>query len=128
MIVYDEADVLSSEKYFIITERIDYPTEGGFYKFPIQFTDNFIMGLVDFSGIRGQIVLHYNWEFGTVDGEYGAIIEKSLPNEWSRLGVYALTRQGTMVFYMKTWLCPEGYDYFNLTTDMCQDECGGYNF
>lgn len=27
---------------------------------------------------------------------------------------------------MKTWQCPTGYDFFNLTTNLCQDMCGDY--
>ena len=61
MIIFDVADVESSQTYFIMTERIDYPQEGGFYPFPQEFQDNFIMGLIDFSTIRGRAVLHYNW-------------------------------------------------------------------
>ena len=102
--------------------------EGGFYEIPVEFVDNFIMGLVDFSTIRGQAVLHYNWEFATVDGVFGINIEKSLPNNWQGLGIYALTRMGTMVFYMKTWQCPTGFDFFNLTTNLCQDMCGHYHY
>ena len=128
MIMFDSKDVESSEKYFIMTDRIDYPTEGGFFEFPQEFTDNFFMGFIDFSTPRGQSVLHYNWEFGYVNGVYGVIVDESLPNDWPRLGVYALSRQGTMIFYMKTWQCPPNYDYFNLTTNLCQDMCGGYYF
>ena len=86
------------------------------------------MGLLDFSTIRGRAVLHYNWQFATVDGEFGAQVDKSLPNRWQDLNIYALTRMGTMVFYMKTWLCPTGYQYFNLTTNLCQDMCGSYYY
>ena len=106
MIVYDVADVESSKKYFIITEKVDFPVEGGFYEIPPEFVDNFIMGLLDFSTPRGQSVLHYNWEFETVDGQFGARVNYSIPIRASTLGVSALTRQGTMVFYMKTWQCP----------------------
>ena len=35
---------------------------------------------------------------------------------------------GTMIFYMKTWQCPLGYDYFNLTSNLCQDMCGDYTY
>ena len=47
---------------------------------------------------------------------------------FAHLSQDALTRQGTMVFYIKTWQCPTGYDFFNLTTNLCQDMCGDYHF
>ena len=75
MIIFDEADVKSSNKYFIVAERIDYQLQGGFYIFPQEFKDNFMMGFTDFSTQRGQAVFHYNWEFGFVNADYGAFIE-----------------------------------------------------
>ena len=47
---------------------------------------------------------------------------------FAHLSQDALTRQGTMVFYIKTWQCPTGYDFFNLTTNLCQDMCGDYTY
>lgn len=86
------------------------------------------MGLTDFSTLRGQAVLNYNWEFETIDGVFGARVNESIPINETKLSIYALYRQGTMVFYIKTWQCPTGYDYFNLTTNLCQDMCGDYHF
>ena len=74
------------------------------------------MGLLDFAGERGQTVLHFNWDFATVNGVYGVQVNESYPLE-SLEYRYGLTRQGVMVFYMKTWQCPTGYDFFNLTTN-----------
>ena len=68
MIMFDQADVESSKKYFIVTEKVDYPIEGGFYAIPEEFVNNFIMGLVDYTTNRGKSVLHYNWEFDRVNG------------------------------------------------------------
>ena len=86
--------------------------------------DNFIMGLLDFSTVRGHSVLHYNWEFETQNGVFGVAINESIP--YPHLVQSALSRMGTMIFYMKTWQCPVGYDYFNLTSNLCQDMCGDY--
>lgn len=86
------------------------------------------MGLIDFSTPRGQSVLAYHWIFKTVNGKFGVFVNYSLPYESSRLGPSALNRMGTMIFYMKTWQCPTGYDYFNLTSNLCQDMCGDYHF
>lgn len=33
------------------------------------------MGLLDFSTIRGNIVLDYNWDFDTVDGVFGVLVK-----------------------------------------------------
>ena len=38
---------------------------------PQEFVDNFIMGLVDFSTLRGRSVLNFNWDFTTEDGVFG---------------------------------------------------------
>ena len=88
--------------------------------------DNFIMGLLDFSTIRGHSVLHYNWEFETQNGVFGVAVNESIP--YPHLVQSALSRMGTMIFYMKTWQCPVGYDYFNLTSNLCQDMCGDYTY
>ena len=109
------ADVQASNKYFIVTDKLEIPQHGDFIPIPVEFVDNFIMGLLDFSTLRGESVLQYNWDFKTIDGEFGALVEESIP--LSHLTQSALVRQGTMIFYMKTWQCPEGYDYFNLTTN-----------
>ena len=29
---------------------------------------------------------------------------------------------------MQTWLCVAPYTFFNLTSSLCQDFCGGYTF
>ena len=84
------------------------------------------MGLLDFSTARGQAVLHYSWKFATNDGNFGILMETSLPNNWSRVGTYALERQGSMLFYLKTWSCPSHFPYFNKTTNLCQTACGPY--
>ena len=34
-----------------------------------------------------------------------------------------LTRMRVSVFYMRTWLCPTLFYYFNISTNLCQDEC-----
>ncbi len=31
------------------------------------------------------------------------------------------------MLYIRTWLCPSPYLYYNITTMMCQDFCGGYH-
>ena len=84
------------------------------------------MGLLDFTTLRGESVIQYNWDFKTVNGDFGVLVEPSIP--LAHLTQSALVRQGTMIFYMKTWQCPQGYDYFNLTSNLCQDMCGGYFF
>ena len=83
------------------------------------------MGLTDFSTVRGKAAFHYNWDFKTVDGVFGAQVNESVPYVYRNDFCY-VTRSGTMVFYIKTWQCPQGYDYFNLTTNLCQDMCGAY--
>ena len=70
-IMFDQADVESSKKYYIVTEYYDFPSEGGFVSLPEEFVDNFIMGLTDFSTYRGKAVMNYNWEFETVNGVFG---------------------------------------------------------
>lgn len=126
-IMFDVKDVESSKKYYIVTEFYDVPVEGMFIPIPEEFVDNFILGLTDFSTVRGKSALHYNWYFQTVDGVFGVQVNESIPYIW-RNDYCTVTRAGTMVFYMKTWQCPEGYDFFNLTNNMCQDMCGDYYY
>ena len=60
-IMFDQEDVKSSNKYFIVTEYYDIPQEGGFIEIPEEFKDNFILGLTDFTTEVGKAALYYNW-------------------------------------------------------------------
>ena len=73
------ADVESSKKYYIEAEKLDIPNEGAFIELPQEFVDNFIMGLLDFSCVRGNCVLDYNWDFGTKDGVFGVQVAEAIP-------------------------------------------------
>ena len=90
------------------------------------FVDNFILGLIDFSTLRGHSVLHYNWDFKIEDGVFGIHVNQSIP--YPHLVQSALDRMGTRIFYIKTFRCPDGYQFFNMTTNLCQDMCGDYFF
>ncbi len=52
MIVFDQVDVQSSNKYVLVYERINFTNGAGFYGFPSQFINNFIIGLTDLSTNR----------------------------------------------------------------------------
>ena len=104
---------------------------------PEEFVDNFIIGITDFSTMKGQSVFDFNWEFDrelkTIQVEsnstnstnatyinstyeaFGVRISASIPKPG--LGK-ALTRQGITLFYIKTWYCPDGY-FFDIDSDRC---------
>lgn len=46
MIIFDEVDVLSSQMYQLVYEKIDLPGTGGFIPIPMEFVDNLIIGLL----------------------------------------------------------------------------------
>ena len=76
------------------------------------------MGLTDFSGYRGNTVLHFNWEFVTIDGVFGVQVEASIPTSVDIDYKYGLSRQGVTQIYIKTWNCPSEY-FFDLEADLC---------
>ena len=47
-IIFNSDDVQSSEKYFIVYSKWYNDLNGGFLEIPIEFIDNFIMGLTSF--------------------------------------------------------------------------------
>lgn len=58
----------------LVYERIDLPYTGGFIPVPVEFIDNFIMGLLDFSTNQTQTVLVFSWIFNYVDGVHGVFM------------------------------------------------------
>ena len=47
-IMFDVVDVESSKKYFIVLQKWYNDANGGFIALPIEFVDNFIMGVTAF--------------------------------------------------------------------------------
>ena len=53
-IIFNSDDVQSSEQYFIVYSRWYNDIDGGFLPVPIEFKDNFIMGLTSFEAVNGN--------------------------------------------------------------------------
>ena len=47
-IIFNSDDVFSSEKYFIVFQKWYNDLDGGFLEIPIEFVDNFMMGVTSF--------------------------------------------------------------------------------
>ncbi len=114
MIVFDEADVLSSGKYMLVYTRVDFPTTGGFYPFPIEFIKNFMIGFTDFATTKSGSTIHYGITFNTT-APTGAYMTASVP----RNSKTPLSRFGFTVFYLKTWYCQD-QTFFNTTSNLCE--------
>ena len=55
----------------LVYEQIDLPYTGGFVPVPVEFIDNFIMGMLCFSTNRSQIIIDFQWNFQYVNGVHG---------------------------------------------------------
>ena len=71
MIIFDEADVLSSNTYFLVYYVVEFTSNGGFIPVPAEFTDNFIMGFLEFTSDRTRMAITFTWDFTTVNGTHG---------------------------------------------------------
>ena len=91
---------------------------GGSKTIPQEFVDNFIMGLVDFDATKGQCGLDFQWEFVNWNSSSFRVEVKQSVALNATCG---LSRMRLSIFYMKTWLCPTPFYYFNVTTNLCQD-------
>ena len=127
LVIFNSDDVESSKKYFIVLQKWYNDMEGGFIALPIEFVDNFIMGLTSFEAVKGNCGHEYQWEFvnKTVDGveTFGANMLRS----WHINDRCGLSWTESSIFYMMTWQCDPPFYYFNLSSGMCQPLCGGFN-
>ena len=52
----------------------------------------------------------------------------SILDSTAKGGWCGFSKMSSTIFYMKTWQCEGATPYFNLTTNLCQDDCGLYYF
>lgn len=62
----------------LVYQRISLPYTGGFVPVPIEFVDNFIMGLLSFSTNKTQVIIDFQWDFRIVNGDHGAFMPLSI--------------------------------------------------
>ena len=62
-IIFNQKDVESSNKYFIVYQEWITDLNGGFKAIPIEFVDNFIMAITDFQAVEAKCGFQYQWEF-----------------------------------------------------------------
>lgn len=98
----------------LVYTRIDFPTAGGFYGFPWEFSNNFMIGFTDFSSSRSGSTIHFDLLFIST-GTTGSSMPVSVP----RNSKTPLTRFGFTIFYLKTWYCIN-QTFFNTTSNMCE--------
>ena len=115
-IIFDQVDVEASRVYTIVAQQLDAPDSNHFIEVPAEFVDNFILSLYDFSTERTAASINFGWDFATQSGNHGVLIPKSTPR--SGMLPDTLVRRGISMFYIKTWVCPQGY-FFDLSTDLC---------
>jgi hypothetical protein len=127
-IIFNSDDVQSSKKYFIVYETWINDMNGGFLEIPQEFIDNFIMGVTAFETVDGHCGFEYQWEFAnaTINGTLAYGVELLL--SWTLTNTCGFAWSLSSIFYMQTWLCNPPYSYFNLTSGLCQTQCGGFNY
>ena len=80
------------------------------------------MGVTAFEQTSAQCGFEYQWEFANSSGAFGVELLRS----WTVNNYCGLSYSQTSILYIQTWQCDPPYVYFNLTTELCQDLCGGY--
>ena len=53
-IIFNSDDVRSSYTYYVVYERFYTGKAGGFFSVPLEFADNFIMGVTSFEVLGAQ--------------------------------------------------------------------------
>jgi hypothetical protein len=125
-VIFNADDVESSERYSVVFETWTADVNGGFRQFPAEFKDNFIMGITSFEASLGECGFEYQWEYATqmVGGVPVNGISILLSVTVNNMCGFSLSESS--ILYMMTWQCGSPFLYFNLTTRLCQTECGGY--
>lgn len=118
MIIFDQTDVESTGQYMIVHQTVELPYTGGFVPVPVEFTDNFIMGLLYFSSNKTVVILDFQWNFTTVVGTHGVFMPQSVGQTNKGFGTETVNRVGYTLFYLKTWYCPD-QTYFDPAQDLC---------
>lgn len=127
-IIFNTDDVQASNQYFIVYQIWANDMNGGFIEIPSAFLDNFIMAITAFETVDGYCGFEYQWEFAnkTVNGTVLEGVELLL--SWTPTNTCGFSLSLSSIFYMQTWLCPEPYYYFNITSGLCQTLCGGFAY
>ena len=60
-LIFNSDDVESSKKYFIVFQKWYNGKDGGFISIPIEFVDNFIMGVTSFETTDAGCGFEYQW-------------------------------------------------------------------
>jgi hypothetical protein len=125
-VIFNADDVESSQKYSVVYETWNNDANGGFRAFPIEFRDNFIMGVTSFEVSKANCGFEYQWEYATQT--VGGVTEDGINVllSWTLTNTCGFSLSVSSVLYMMTWQCDPPFLYFNLTTRLCQTLCGGY--
>lgn len=121
-VIFNTVDIESSNKYQVVYYEWINDMNGGWRSLPIEFVDNFIMGVTAFETTDAHCGFEYQWEFANSSGIFGVQVQ----NSWTLTNTCGFSWSQTSVLYISTWLCTSPYVYFNITTQMCQDFCGGF--
>ena len=82
--------------------------------------------MLDFNTQAPACTIDFNLVFDQPNSRI--IVKKSVPNPGSLYPSCGLKSARMNIFYMKTWLCPPPNYFFNLDTDMCDDQCPSYSW
>lgn len=69
---------MSTGAYMLVYKRVILPFTGGFIPIPVEFVDNFIMGMTEFTSNKTQVILDFQWDYRTINGVYGVYMPLSI--------------------------------------------------
>ena len=84
------------------------------------------MGVTDFQVTDAACGFEYQWEFAnqTVNGSLTFGVQ--VLNSWTLTNTCGFSLAENSIFYMMTWQCDPPYNYFNITSRLCQTQCGAF--
>lgn len=65
LIIFNSDDIAASLQYFVVAMQWYNDMAGDFLPLPVEFVDNFIMGVTAFEVLDARSGFEYQWEFTT---------------------------------------------------------------
>ena len=93
---------------------------------PIEFVDNFIMAITSFEASDARCGFEYQWDFTNRTANGTTTFGVEILRSWTLTNTCGFSWGESSIFYMMTWQCDPPYVYFNLTSRLCQTQCGAF--
>ncbi len=76
------------------------------------------MGMLDFTTNKTKSILHFQWNYTTINGTHGIYMPISIAQTYKTSGTNTVWTVTYTLFYIKTWICPN-QTYFDPAQNLC---------